>query len=142
MYSVRDLLEMTFPREKAEERITGLGQPFVKHLIKVLKWEDLTNYEKHVNDMQSWIDDISDIQIKPNKLPKYKDYFKWIFTDNRVTVDKIKQLKYTYGKLSELQSDEDVIRLILNDIAPALCNDLAQGKIINIRSYLMSIPVK
>ncbi len=61
------LYEMAFDRNKAEERITGLGCPIVMHLIKVVRYNDPLNNRKHIVDIQNWLIQVSSVQLKKNK---------------------------------------------------------------------------
>lgn len=41
------IAEFANPVSKVEQRITGLGDPLIDHLVKVLKWDDGDNLNEH-----------------------------------------------------------------------------------------------
>ena len=74
------ILEQAFRKKDAERRIEGLAKPIYLHLVKILYWEDRTNYQKHINDIDKWLFDIDDIKIKPkNKSLQPKFIYDWLF---------------------------------------------------------------
>jgi hypothetical protein len=132
------LYEMAFSRKDIESKISSLSIPLIAHLIKVLKWEDVLNYNKHLGDINSWLFDIQAITLKGNKKPKQQDYFQWIFLDtahNLITVKrKIKGL-HQYQDLKVIATDEQVyekLLKILTDVSIAL----SQDKFEDIKNFL------
>lgn len=76
-----ELFEMAETRAKAEKTIRGVGKEIIYHLAKVLYWEDALNKQKHLKDIQNWLRDIDDIELKPNnKKPKENDIYEWLWS--------------------------------------------------------------
>lgn len=131
------LYEMAFSRRDAESRITGLSHSIIEHLIKVLKWEDHLNYEKHLGDIDGWLRQIRIIKLKGNKIPKFNDYHQWMLLDlapNEETIKLwIKSLN-RYHQLKELTSDKEVY-LQITEIITNIASDLSKNIDKNIDSY-------
>lgn len=116
MIAESEIFEMAMARKDAESKITGLGEPTLEHLIKILKWQDNLNYQKHIGDINSWLYKIQNIYIKGNKKPTQHDYYTWIFVDN-VTAGEIvirRWIKglYQYHDLYVIRTDEEVYDII------------------------------
>ena len=71
---------MAFSKKECEKKITGLEPQINIHLIKVLAFEDDTNFNKHINDIVDWLLQIQklDFNKKNNKFSK-SFYFDWLF---------------------------------------------------------------
>lgn len=77
-----ELNEIATDRKKAEKVINGLGDEIFKHLIKILYWVDEINYNKHCNDINSWLYKIQDIELNPNsRRISEKDYYFWLYEE-------------------------------------------------------------
>lgn len=135
----QDLLyEMAFSRKEVESRITDLSDPVVEHLIKILKWDDKMNYQKHCRDIDTWIMKIQRLQISGSKRPKQRDYYQWMCLDilqNITNVCRWIRVLYKYHQLKVIRTDEEVfnqIEIILSKISV----DLAHNKFETIEDYL------
>ena len=77
--------EMAFDRKTVMRKIDGLEKPINLHLIKIIRYRDDLNFDKHINDMVVWLTDIQELDVgKANKKLPESDYFKLLFT-NRFT---------------------------------------------------------
>lgn len=132
--------EMAFERDKAETRVTELGLPILYHLIKILKWEDPLNYDKHISDINNWLFDVQDVVIKPKgKRFKPDQYFSFLFEEQIESVidvtKKINGKLQPYHNLREINSDPEVynkLKLIYKQISI----DISSNNFTNIRKYL------
>lgn len=132
------LYEMAFSRRDAESKITGLAHPIIEHLIKVLKWKDDLNYNKHLGDIDGWIRQIRIIKLKGNKVPKYNDYYQWMISDlipDKNTIELWIDSLNRYHQLKELRTNEEVYFTII-EIMNNLSKDLSKSIAKNIDSYL------
>lgn len=132
------LYEMAFARRDVESKITSLGLPIIKHLIKIVKWKDDSNYNKHVGDINSWFYDIQSFRIKGNKKPTQFDYYAWIFEDviaSEKTLFRFIKGLYQYHNLPELRDDQEVYDIIKNVIYQ-VSFDLPLDQFDNIQDYL------
>lgn len=105
------LFEMAFKRKDLEAKITAESYQIIKHLIKVLKWRDDANYNKHLGDINSWLFDIQTYKIKGNKKPSQQDYYQWMFLDivqNEITVTRFIKGLYDYHRLPVIKDDFEV----------------------------------
>ena len=108
------ILEMAFERSRAESKITELGIPILSHIIKILKWKDVINYSKHIEDIDNWLFDVQRILIKPrSKRFKPESYYLFLFEEQVKSVLDITQFinrdLRKYKNLKELNSDEIIV---------------------------------
>lgn len=135
---IYNLFEMAFNRKDVESKVTSLSLPLIKHLIKILKWKDDINYNKHIGDMNSWLYDIQGFSIKGNKKPSQYDYYQWIFTDvakNEQTISRYIKGLHHYHSLQIIRTDEEVYDII-KSIIYKLSFDLPLDNFDNIEDYL------
>lgn len=135
------IFEQAFRRRDAETRISSLTISIFSHLIKVLKWQDETNYNKNCSNIDEWIRQIQIIKLKGNNKPSQSDYFQWMFNDvvsNEETVIRnIKSMSRTYI-LPVIRTDDEVFQIIKN-ILYQLSYDLPVNKF---ESILDCLPEK
>ena len=62
---MENLLEMSMDRSKAIDRCIGLGKQFTKHFDKIYKDPINQSADHWVEEMQTWLDDINSITLKP-----------------------------------------------------------------------------
>jgi len=75
------LFEMAFYKKVAEDKIRNEVTPLIGHLIKISKWDDNKNYNKHKKDINSmWLKNIVIVKIKKDKFTK-KDYFNLLYEE-------------------------------------------------------------
>lgn len=123
----------------AEEKITELSIPIIHHLIKLFKWEDLNNENKHINDINSWIRNIQNIKLK-TKTGRFKesDYFRILFTENIPNKNVLERvINYDlseYSKLKIINSNQEVYNK-LNNICTKISQDLAKNDFKSITLY-------
>lgn len=141
LYNIRSLiLEMVFERDKAESKVTELGLPILYHFIKILKWEDPLNYNKHIDDINNWLTDIQDIKIKPKrKRFKPEQYYEFLFEEQIESViditKKINSAKFKkYQILKEINSDIEVYNK-LKVIYKQISNDISKNNFTSIEKY-------
>ena len=132
------LLEMAFSRKEIESKITNLGSPIIEHLIKILKWKDDQNFEKHCRDITNWLYQVQNFKLKDGRRPKDKDYFKWLFLDNGGDVKNIRRrikALYNYHQLTILKSDEEVF-LSIAYIIDKISKDISNDNFEDIKNYI------
>lgn len=132
------LFEQAFKRKDIESCITSLANPITKHLIKILKWEDPINYNKHVGDIHEWLLDIKLLKLKIKNKPKPIHYFKWLFTDYAGTQEIMSQVIFSmhrYNQLPVIRTDEEVYDIIKN-ILWEISKDIPQGNYTTLTNYL------
>jgi len=138
--------EMAYPKQDILLKLMDIDLPIIQHLIKVLKWEDFQNYDKHIGDMdRNWFNKIKYPNMKM-KTPKgakalpVKDYYQYLFTGRIETVEDIKDImkplrQKGYGKYPELLSDNDLydkLKFVMEEVAQSLHD----GTFNSIRDYL------
>ena len=100
------LFEMVFERKVIFDKIRGLENQINLHLIKIIRYEDEQNFQKHINDLETWLIDIQDLDFrKANNKLKQQDYFNLLFTEPITNVDNIQYIKNKEkGKLKKYRN--------------------------------------
>jgi len=136
------LFEQAFDKKTAENKIRGLADPLLLHLIKIIKWEDKSNYKKHLDDIDIWLDDILRAKLKPrNNRFKSHQYFELIYNEpigNDLEIIDIiinRRLK-KYHNLKVLVYDNENVMTILKNIITLISKDLSNNKLKDIEEYL------
>lgn len=132
------LFEMVFSRREVESKITELSFPVVEHLIKILKWDDRLNYQKHCSDINNWLLKIKSYKMKNGKRPKQSDYYQWMFHDtvqDEKTISHWVKVLTNYHTLKIIRTDKEVFDSITN-ILFELSKDLSKDDIKLIQDYL------
>ena len=109
------VFEMAFDRKDVEAKITSLSEPITEHLIKVLKWQDDTNKNKHLRDIDACLYKVQRLKLRKNRNPSNHEYFEWLFTDvvqDEVTLNRWIKGMYQYSNLPILKKDEEVFDII------------------------------
>ena len=113
------ILEMTFKRKDVIFKIQNFQFPINLHLVKLLKFDDKQNYNKHLNDVHGWFIDIQSLKVRTNKRLTSKKYFDILFQEpftNRNDVESItnivKRRLQNYKNLPVIRSDQEVLNLI------------------------------
>jgi len=114
------LFEMAYNRKKMIEKIEGLQIPINDHLLKIILFDDKQNFNKHINDLETWLSDIQELDFqRKNKKLKAKDYFKILFkepiTDDsnvQYIENKLKGKLKKYSKLPRRKSKEEAIIIL------------------------------
>jgi hypothetical protein len=109
------IFEMAFDRKDTEARITALSEPITEHLIKVLKWADDINKQKHLGDIDSWLYKVQRFKLRKNRKPSNHEYFEWLFTDvvqDETTLSRWIKGMYQYHNLPTLRTDDEVYQII------------------------------
>ena len=132
--------EMSIPRKKAEDICTSLGWQIFEHLVKVLYWEDSINYNKHLNDIDNWINKIDMIELKPkNKKVQEKDLYNWLYDEFHSSSNQlnkvINKLSKSYSSLKVINNKES-LNIKLKEIYTKLCIDLSSDNFNTIKDYI------
>lgn len=134
------IYEMAFSRSNAESKITSLGIQVLLHLIKILKWNDIINYNKHIADINSWIFQIQIIKIKPrNKRFNSNQYYEFMFHEHIEQLSDLdNMIKFGlqhYHNLPVLKTNDKLFEN-LKIIYTNLSNDISENKFKGIEYYL------
>ena len=134
-YTIRRLItEVALERYDLEVKITGSGKPLVDHIIKVLRYQDQLNYNKHINDIDDWLSEIENFKAKKQRV-KIKYYVEWVFDERLKSFNKrIKALDKKYKDCKIIRSDQEVLDII-NRIKEPICRDLISNDFSTIKEY-------
>lgn len=122
--SIKDFMS-TFLFEMAIEsimfdKIRELENQINLHLIKIIRYEDEQNFQKHINDLETWLIDIQDLVFrKANNKLKQQDYFNLLFTEPITNVDNIQYIKNKergklkkYSNLKRLKTEQETLYIL------------------------------
>lgn len=138
---ISDLLsEQATSRKDANLAVFSLSHHILHHLIKILKWDDEINFNKHKHDINYWLGEIQDIRLKPsNKKMKESEYYKGLLTqwieDEKDFNDWIVKLSRDYGLLKVLRNDNVVYENICSMIK-SISRDLSKDEFQSISKYM------
>lgn len=138
-----ELFEMAETRAQAERIVRGIGDEIVLHLVKVLYWEDDLNKEKHLKDIQTWLNKINRITLKPNnKSIKEKDIYHWLwdgpFGNGCEWFERliIKKELSAYHDLPRTELSSEELYRKLERICKEISRDISTDEFISIENYL------
>ena len=114
------LNEMAFNKKKMEEKISSLENQINLHLIKLLRYKDDTNKQKHINYIMMWLIDIQDMDFgKAGRKFSKELYFKLLFEEPITSEDNIQYLKNkekgklkSYSNLEKIRTEKEVMYLL------------------------------
>ena len=139
------ITEMAFDRKTVIKKIDGLEKPLNLHLIKIIRYKDDLNFEKHLKDIVQWLRDIQELDVgkKDKKLPE-KEYFKLLFTNRFTDNTNTKYIKdlekgslSDYKSLDRIRTEEETIRM-LYDIHKNISKKLAKNDIWDIEEIILN----
>ena len=141
-----DLNEMAYERSDAIDRCANLGKQFIEHFRKVFESQDVESKRHWASEMQSWLDDVKDIQLKYNKKQiTFSQLVDWFFTKGS-SVDIIykdsEELQDAYNEfLKHIGKDYNVINALKDSklLEESLKEDIDTD---NISSKILNKPVK
>lgn len=104
------LYEMAFSKRKVEEKVTGIAPQIMKHVIKVVRYNDPNNLNKHIRDIDAWYESIVETP-KSKPAPTEADYFKWLYSELVYDLIRVvRRLDRDYDTLKVIEHDAEVIR--------------------------------
>ena len=82
LYDWYGIYEMSTKRGKTMDKISGLSETLVEHLLKLLFFKGHRAYSHWTNEVRSYIRSASNIRVKPKNKPlKSDDYFDALFDE-------------------------------------------------------------
>lgn len=138
------ITEMAFDRKTVIKKIDGLEKPLNLHLIKIIRYQDYSNFNKHLKDIVQWLRDIQELDVgkKDKKLPE-KEYFKLLFTNRFTDETNSKHIKdlekgslSDYKSLNRIRTEEETIK-VLSDIHKIISKKLSQNDIWDIEKIIL-----
>lgn len=143
------ILEMTFLRSLAIKKIHSIQDTLNIHLIKLLKFDDKQNYNKHLNDVDAWFRSINRIKIKGNKRFSHKQYFQFLFKDLFTSIKDVQnvtdiiedELKDYFNNHQSIRTDKEIIKIIF-DIHKLSSVLLSKGKLNNFKQDIWCKVIK
>ena len=134
------IVEQASKRSLVSQSISALSKQAIIHLIKIYKFENPIDSNKHGNDIDTWLDDIYDYKLKGNKYPSANDYYDWMYTYwvddvSFVTRQARNLMKGKYAGAKVIRSDEDVHNII-KDIMNRVSVDMGNRQFNSIDDYI------
>ena len=104
------------------------------HLVKIIRYKDDLNFEKHLKDVKNWLVQIQKMDVgKKNKKLHEKEYFKLLFTQPFTDATNIKRIQNyeksdlkDFSKLPRVRSEQETVELLFKihkEIAKRLSNN-------------------
>ena len=126
--------EMAFDRKTVIRKVEDLEDQINLHLVKIIRYKDELNFEKHLKDVKNWLVQIQKLDVgKKNKKLHEKEYFKLLFTQPFTDATNIKRIQNyeksdlkDYSKLPRIRSEQETVELLFKihkEIAKRLSND-------------------
>lgn len=138
------IFEMAMDRAKAEEKVTSLSPQIMKHLIKLFVFNSKNDRQHWVKEIDSWLNQIQDIQLKSNKknIPAYTLYQWFLFDsaphyDGSFVVNTVRKL--TRQEYKDVQVYDYSGEHVMNQIIKILENvfdDIENDMFFTIENYL------
>jgi hypothetical protein len=131
------IVEQALRRSDAETKITNESYQIIEHLIKLFKWEDPINSNKHCNDITSWLGAVYRIKMK-NGYPKQANYYQWMFSDIVYDVSDLTDIVSSmtrYHSLRVIRTDAEVYVLI-DQLLDQISKDFATRQFHELSYYL------
>lgn len=120
-------------RDAYRTSIDRLSAPIVLHLIKVLKYKDPYNYNKHLKDIDNWLSIIKKLSSKPQP-PKEKDYLEMLMKTDEEFLNYFNELNKDYS-VPVIETDEN-IKIRIKEILEQLSKDLYNKEFKTIKEYI------
>jgi hypothetical protein len=130
---------MAIARKHIENQVSDKSEQIIFHLIKILKWKDDLNYNKHCDDLNTWFWYCQKKKINSKRI-KIKQYQLWIFDEYLTSssdIDNIiKRDLNSYSKnLISIRTNQEVFNII-QDIKIPISKDLSLDRFEDIRNYI------
>lgn len=137
------IFEMAFDRKSAKDKITSLSPIIFKHLVKIFVFEAPHISSHWIKEIDTWLDQIDDINLKKNQNLDKNTLYDWLILDSAPIYDashvnKIvrKMVRNEYPDLAMRSFDADEIANKVINIISAVCSDIAADKFDTIKDYL------
>ena len=140
------ITEMAFDRKTVIRKVEDLEDQINLHLVKIIRYKDDLNFEKHLKDVKNWLVQIQkmDVGKKNKKLPE-KEYFKLLFTQPFTDVTNIKRIQdyeksdlKDYLKLPRIRSEQETVELLFK-IHKEIAKRLSNNDIWDIEDYISNL---
>jgi hypothetical protein len=127
------LFEMAYERKHALNRLDSLSHQISTHILKLIIFNNSSNFNHWLGELNSWLNQVDDIRLKPNnkKLNKqdYLKYLKELYLENEDQVQKnIQKLKKLYPNEQVSIDDSTKVTNKLNNLINKICIELAADK--------------
>ena len=121
------IYEMGSDRFSQLEKSGRLAKQIVTHLMKVLRWQDRWNYNKHVKDISNWIiDSYNEVSNLKNIRP---ERFKVNYDTSYSDISKIVKKEFrNYGRLTMTKYSELEISEIITEVIDKMCKDFSNNR--------------
>ena len=138
--------EMAFDRKTVIKKVQDLEDQINLHLVKIIRYKDDLNFEKHLKDVKNWLVQIQkmDVGKKNKKLPE-KEYFKLLFTQPFTDATNIKRIQNyeksdlkDYSELPRIRSEQETVELLFK-IHKEIAKRLSNNDIWDVEDYISNL---
>ena len=140
------LSEMAYSKQEISNKLMDISLPILSHIIKVLRYDDVQNYDKHIGDMdRNWFNKIKypNMKIKTHKGAKPLSeelYFHHLFSGRIDDISDVVRIcneldNKGYSDYQILMSHEEIfdkLKFVMTEVS----KELSEGIFNSIRDYL------
>jgi hypothetical protein len=130
-------------RKDVKSSSISLSKQIIRHLVKIYKFKNPIDLNHHCNDLNTWIGYIESNDIKGGKKPTFKDYYEWMYENQKTSVSGIKSivnnLKSYTANLKIIRSDDEVA-ILVQKVMYNICLDLARDNFEDVGDYIEKYP--
>ena len=135
------LFEMARSRDDALRLLTSLQFQIGLHILKILMYGKTQDYKHWVNEINTWLNDVQSIYLKPSKKRLGADVYKkylWehLFESVSEVQNHMNRLYREYPNSTIIQPDAILIHKELLEILNKICDDVSQNKFATITNYI------
>jgi hypothetical protein len=140
------LNEMAFNKKVMEDKIRALEPQINLHLIKILRYKDDINKQKHINDIMTWLVDIQELNFnKAHRKFSKELYFKLLFTEPvtdeyniQYIKDKEKGRLKSYSTLPKIRTEQETLYMMCK-LHKEIADCLSKNEIFDFETRLEEI---
>jgi hypothetical protein len=140
------LVEMAFDKKTMENKIRGLENQINLHLIKIIRYKDDVNFQKHINDIMNWLFQIQKLDFNKNNRKFSKElYFKLLFEESITNFENTNYIKNLEKGELRRYTNQPIIRnevesmITLENIQKEMAKLLSQNSIYDIEFDLLKL---
>lgn len=136
------LFEMAFNRKQAIDSIQSLSYEIDLHLLKILMYERVRDYDHWCDELNGWFSKIQRTKMKHNKKPlEFNILYELLWEGYLESPEEVKDLMSDidkkYSKSYKLINyDYLEIHKKIQSILYSICHDLSLSKFKDVRDYL------
>ena len=136
------LYEMSAHRDRAKREISSGNYELAKHLIKLIIYGKVRDYNHWCNEVNGWLRPINILRVKPNHKRLSYETLRYLLWEERLETiqevqDYMELVEAEYRKSYRMiEVDPQQVHKIIMSAMSDVCRDLSLGKFTDIRNYI------